>query len=368
MGDQAELTDLRRGEPLAWRQLHAHITQAAASFRPTLGDTWEDAVQEAEIKLYRALQAGKFQPGTELLAFVWRLTQNTCIDAVRQQALRRTDPLDDDTEPRAPRTASPFVAATRREIKGQIHWMLAALPEGCQHLLRQLADGLSYSDLAWLYGVSPGTLRVRAHRCRERAREQHALMTTPVISAAQRLFREQGIANCSLHQIARAADLPLDEVTALYRDRLDILWAILDRMITGVQGVSRDNADVLKSILSEPEPEGRIRAAARLTQQMYDRGLADFHVMVYRAAREDPKYQPLVQQTRAAQMAHGQMVGRAILNGARPRGRQTVESRSDSASMIVGPDSYLPKTREQGWSREEFWEWAQVRVVKVFLH
>jgi RNA polymerase sigma factor (sigma-70 family) len=48
---------------------------------------------------------------------------------------------------------------------------LEVVPAECRELWRRILRGLSYGEISRELGVSEGTLRVRAHRCRKRAIE-----------------------------------------------------------------------------------------------------------------------------------------------------------------------------------------------------
>ena len=367
MSDPVELVDLQQANPQVWRRMHDKVLRAAGSFRSVLAEDWEDAVQEAEIRLLRAFQNGQFREGTSVDSFTWRVTRNVCLDEVRRQRVRRADSLNEITEPPASPITSPSLAAERREHRGQISRLLALMPEECRQLLLLLEEGKSYGDLAWRLGVAPGALRVRVHRCRQRARARWALMTSPVMDAAHRLFMEHGYLGVSMSCIADAADVPRAELEELFKDKSALFMTIVYRMATGVQGVTVDEIDFVRPIRSTPDPAQRIQRASRLTAAMYERGLADFHGMICEAADSAPHLRSLVKLMRANQVNVGLQIGRAIMAGRRPHGVETVDSLSLAATAIVNPDNYLPRIRQRGWTPTDFWEWAQGQVTRIFL-
>jgi len=367
MHDPVEPVDLRRGDPKVWHRVHDKVLQAAGPFRSALAEGWEDAVQEAVIRLLRAFHKGQFREGTSLDSFTWRVTRNVCLDEMRRQRVRRADSLNEITEPSAFPITSPSVTAERREHREQIFRLVAVMPEECRELLLLLEEGKSYGDLAWQLGVAPGALRARVHRCRQRARTQWTLMTSPVVDAAHRLFREHGYVGVSMNRIANAADVPLAELEGLFKDKSELFMTIVHRMATGVQGMAVDEIDFVRPIRSTPDPAQRIHRASRLTAAMYERGLADLHGMVREAANTDPRHRDLLKWMRATQVQVGLKIGRAIMAGRRPHGVETVDSLSHAATAIVNPDNYLPRIRQRGWTPTDFWEWAQAQVTRIFL-
>jgi RNA polymerase sigma-70 factor (ECF subfamily) len=155
----------------AWGTIRVRVRQAASPFRHALGDDWEDAVQLAQIALLETLREDRFRWEASFGTFAWRVTSNICVDQMRRRRVRRTV----SPEPAAPSEAgepSPSARLERAERRMAIFRVLMAAPAGCRRLWRMILEGLSYEEMSRLERVSPGTLRVRVHRCRQRAREE----------------------------------------------------------------------------------------------------------------------------------------------------------------------------------------------------
>lgn len=60
--------------------------------------SWEDAVQSAHLKVFLALQSGKFRQGNVEQFYYWAVTVARCviIDTVRKESLRKYQSLDDN--------------------------------------------------------------------------------------------------------------------------------------------------------------------------------------------------------------------------------------------------------------------------------
>jgi len=366
MNNGVELADLRRGKSRAWRVVHEHVRRAAASFRLDLAEEWEDAVQEAEIRLLRALREKRFSDEPHLQAYAWRITRNVCVDQLRRRRVRSTQPLEAIAEPPAPRRTSPLTAAERAEQRAQISLLLSLLPEPCRELLLLLRRGRSYSELAWQMGTSPGALRVRAHRCRQRARARLARMRTPIAGAAWRLFRERGFVETPLSAIAEIAGRTVAEVEAIYRSKADLLWDIASRLVTGAGGVSVQESDFVRALRAAADPARRVRLAARWSAGYRARGLSDLEAVVYRAGRASTRCRRLVRQMLAMRQAMGRQVVGLITEGLRQREGITTDNLLKGVWTIENGMTYR-RMVGAGLSRDEYGDWLETELSQRLL-
>jgi len=362
-----ELTDLRRGDTKAWSLIHEWVQQAAASFRPVLAEEWEDAVQEAEIKLLRTLRDKSLGDEVKIGSLAWRVTRNACVDQLRRRKVRSSRPLETVNEPRAPRAASPAVAAERSEQRSQISRLLMVMPEECRKLLGRVHEGKSYSDLAWESGLSPGALRVRVHRCRQRASRRLARLTTPIVAAAQRLFLERGYVRTPLGDIAQAAGMTSAEVEDMFDDKSEILWEVGKRILTGKQGVSLEEMDFARPLGATDDLRHRIYLATGLTGRMFERGIAEFENLVFEAVRVEPRHEAMARRMVALQQWIGRTLVENLLKGYTLRRSQSVESLARATTGIDSAENYRRLNRERGWPPEEIRRWKQRKIEQLVL-
>ncbi len=133
----------------------------------------EDVAQEVFLKLYRSL--GKFQGESSFRTFLYRVTTNAALDFLRGRKRREAVPLE--TEENSPLAVLPDPDALpdeqleRRELQRAVRRGIAKLPAGQRTALalREL-EGLSYSEIALVLGLSEGTVKSRIARGRERLR------------------------------------------------------------------------------------------------------------------------------------------------------------------------------------------------------
>jgi len=133
----------------------------------TLGnrDDAADALQDAMISAFR--RAESYRGEAAVTTWLHRIVVNACLDRVRREAVRATDPLPEDDR-------SADVAAGRDEIEARetsldVTAALATLPVE-QRAALVLVDmaGYSVADAARILDVATGTIKSRCARGRAR--------------------------------------------------------------------------------------------------------------------------------------------------------------------------------------------------------
>ncbi len=159
------------GDAEAVRTIQAWLGRAASAFRRRLGEEWDDVLQEVRIESFRLLQGGQYRGEASLRTYLWQVTVHTCLDALRRQK-RRPAPASVDLDTTLFNAdPSPLDLVLGREREQALLAALDSMSAECRELWRLVSGGLSYRDIGSRLGVSDGALRVRAHRCRERAIE-----------------------------------------------------------------------------------------------------------------------------------------------------------------------------------------------------
>lgn len=140
----------------------------------------EDLVQDAFVKAYRFYD--RFEPGTNMKAWLFRILTNTFINKYRRKVRERNVLEGKDAEPvgegvmsrAAMRTLTdPVSEAQRRIVTGEIQEALDALPEDYRVMIL-LADveELSYKEIAEVVGCPIGTVMSRLHRARKKMQKR----------------------------------------------------------------------------------------------------------------------------------------------------------------------------------------------------
>lgn len=129
-----------------------------------------DASQEAFFRAYRAL--GSFRGDSRFSVWLYRLTANVCLDALRRagrwDAVSLTD--EEGGELTVPDSRNdPQRLLERRELRRAVRAALDALPAAFRLVLvlRDI-EGLSYDEIAQVTGLEPGTVKSRIFRARRK--------------------------------------------------------------------------------------------------------------------------------------------------------------------------------------------------------
>lgn len=121
----------------------------------------EDVVQEVFIKVYRSL--GGFDGASAFSTWLYRVTRNACLDAVRAGRRRPLpiDPVDAALE------AAPGDLADEVAVSAALESGIRALPPEDRDALQAVTlFGLTYAEAAKTLGIPTGTVKSRVFRAR----------------------------------------------------------------------------------------------------------------------------------------------------------------------------------------------------------
>ena len=129
-----------------------------------------DMTQEAFLKVWQGLPS--FQGDSSFSTWLYRLTNNVCIDFLRREKKRRGDAsLDDEERDLASALADPAPTPEQKLEQQELH---KAVAEGLDRLseehrqvlvLREI-NGLSYEEIGRVLDLTPGTVKSRIARAR----------------------------------------------------------------------------------------------------------------------------------------------------------------------------------------------------------
>lgn len=129
-----------------------------------------DASQEAFFRAYRALDS--FRGDSKFSVWLYRLTNNVCLDMLRKAGRLRQAPLtDEDGEalPLPDERFDPAAMLERKELRRAVWENLAKLSPGFRQILTlRDINGLSYEEIARITGLEQGTVKSRIFRARKK--------------------------------------------------------------------------------------------------------------------------------------------------------------------------------------------------------
>jgi RNA polymerase sigma factor (sigma-70 family) len=123
----------------------------------------DDLVQDAVERALRFLH--KWEPGTRLDSWMFRMTQNLWIDTVRARKVRTAAPLDTDEVAQASVDGARSMEA-RLAFNATCKAMSELPEEQRAAVALVLVDGMPYREAAEILGVPIGTLTSRLFRAR----------------------------------------------------------------------------------------------------------------------------------------------------------------------------------------------------------
>jgi RNA polymerase sigma-70 factor (ECF subfamily) len=176
--DRALLAAHLAGDDAAFGTLFArHRDRLWAVALRTTGDPEEaaDALQDAMIAAFR--RADSYRGDAAVTTWLHRIVVNACLDRLRRRKVRLVQPLSDDLDARADRSASvartgtddPADSAVATERRDAVLAALAGLPpEQRAALVLVDMEGYSVEETAVILECPPGTVKSRCARGRAR--------------------------------------------------------------------------------------------------------------------------------------------------------------------------------------------------------
>ena len=160
---RAWMASAQGGDSAAFERLLTALLSSLRSFvRSRLRDdaAIEDVVQNVLFSVYKARHT--YRPERPLGPWLRAIARNAVMDAHRDRTrrARREVPLQDAGPVAAPEPRRPDAALSSAMVEA-----LSALPDGQREAVELLhVKGLSVAEAARKVGISPGALKVRAHR------------------------------------------------------------------------------------------------------------------------------------------------------------------------------------------------------------
>jgi RNA polymerase sigma-70 factor (ECF subfamily) len=171
--DMAELETTvercRDGDEDAWSALVSTtlrpIYRLCASYAPSASEA-EELTQEVYFKLWENLH--RYKPGSNFMAWAWRVAKNLIIDSYRRSRREREAAwLDSEIIDHLPASDDPHEQTERRQRLRLIATSLRQIPEELATLIlmRDFA-GLSYNEISEATELPLGTVKSRLNRAR----------------------------------------------------------------------------------------------------------------------------------------------------------------------------------------------------------
>ena len=180
--DVALMLAFQRGDELAFQELvernHARVIGLIYRFIGDATDA-EDLGQEVFLRIYRARQA--YKPTAKFSTWMFRITANVSLNALRSRASRRDDVsidqvADSSDGPRAmpdPDSHTPDHSLHQEELHARVREAIGTLPEKQQiAVVLNKYEGMSYADIARTIGCSTMAVKSLLARARDNLKDR----------------------------------------------------------------------------------------------------------------------------------------------------------------------------------------------------
>jgi RNA polymerase sigma-70 factor (ECF subfamily) len=137
----------------------------------------DDLVQETYLRAFRG--AGRFTPGTDLRAWLFRVLRNAFLDSRRREGRSPVDAVG-DPDGVASSAGDGFLRGDaelerlRHVVGEEIEEALRSLPEEARMVVLLDVEGLGEGEIAEVMGCARGTVKSRLHRARSALRARLA--------------------------------------------------------------------------------------------------------------------------------------------------------------------------------------------------
>ncbi len=171
----------REGDLRAFEQLVKRYQGPVYSFCRRMtrsNEDAEDVAQETFVRVFRSLD--RLKPRAKFSTWLYTVARNLCLNLLRDQARRQTQPLEVATgkKPHSQRgevadeNYRPDTIAARHEISAALCEVLEELSVAHREIivLREF-DGLDYHEIATVLGCRVGTVKSRISRARQHLQE-----------------------------------------------------------------------------------------------------------------------------------------------------------------------------------------------------
>jgi len=184
-----------------------------------------------------------------------------------------------------------------------------------------------------------------------------------IVSAAGRLFIENGYGATTIDAIAEAAGVSRKTVFAAVGGKVELLKVALDWAVAGDdEAVALADRSDLRRLLEDPNPEALVGGWARMQAEI-DTRVAPLYRALEVAASSDTAARDLLEQSQRQRLEGARrVVQRLVALDALTAGRSRGEA-ADLAWLASDPTLFDRLVRVRGWSASRFAEWLAQTLI-----
>ena len=190
---------------------------------------------------------------------------------------------------------------------------------------------------------------------------QAAQTKNQILEAAKILFQTEGFDRVTISQLAKAAEVAIPTVYAIFKSKSGVLQSLIDAALPSEQFTS-----LVANSMQESSPIKRLSITAKIARQVYDaeRELMD---ILRGASVVAPEIKELEQEREKRRFdRQGDYVKQLMQEKHLAKGL-TLQKARDILWGLTGRDLYRLFVIERGWSSDEYEKWLAQLLVKSLL-
>jgi len=190
---------------------------------------------------------------------------------------------------------------------------------------------------------------------------QAAETRSRILNAARKLFQAEGFDRVTINKLAKAADVSMPTIYAVFKSKRGVLQALIDEALPQEQFAS-----LVDNSMQEKSPEKRLSITAKMARQIYDaeRELMD---ILRGASVVAPEFKELEEEREKRRYERqGEYVNKMIKEKLLAK-ELTLRKARDILWALTGRDMYRMWVIERGWTSDEYEKWLAKLLVKSLL-
>ncbi len=200
-------------------------------------------------------------------------------------------------------------------------------------------------------------------------RQEQARQTrTHILEAARRLFAERGYAGTSMQAIADQADVGMQTIYAIFKNKPRLLVALFNAVSAppGEENTPVPERATPQAVARERDQRKQLRMFAGVVADNLS-GAAPVSEIMVDAARSEPEIQRVLQRLGTARLQHTMLfVEQLRANRPLRAGLEATRAR-DIVWTLSSPEVFLLLTRDRGWDKSSYEAWLADSLVHALL-
>lgn len=193
-------------------------------------------------------------------------------------------------------------------------------------------------------------------------RELQAAQTRArILEAAKQLFQNKGFALVTIHDLAKAAEVSMPTVYAIFKSKRGVLQSLIDDALPPERF-----AALVNDSMQEKSPQKRLCMTAKLARQIYD-AEQELMDMLRDASVVAPEFKELeYEREQRRYERQGEYVKEMVKGGYLSEG-VTLQKARDILWSLTGRDIYRMFVIERGWTSDEYESWLSQTLRTALL-